>query len=140
MGVAAAPVVMDRPVAGPRWKEGAEIAYALAPPALVELYGQRELVPLGHELLAAARVRPDALGLVPQGPAVHGGHGGGQGQPLGGDALLAGVVAQLARPFLDERLPRLVRGLPDRARSGRGRAAAGVEMVDGCLLYTSRCV
>lgn len=36
-----------------------------------------------------------------------------------------------ARSLLDERLPRLVGGLAHRARAGGGRAAAGVEVVDG---------
>ena len=129
--VAAAPIVVDRPVARLRGEERAEVAHALEPPALVQLDGQRELEAFGHELLAASRLGPDALGLVPEGPAVDGQRGGGQGKALGRDALLACIVAEPARPLLHERLPRLVGGLADRARASGGRAAAGVQMVDG---------
>ena len=67
-------------------------------PAVAGHDGQRELEALGHEPLAAARLGPDALGLVPQRPAVDGRRGGGQGQSLGGHALLAGIVAEPPRP------------------------------------------
>ena len=129
--VAAAPIVVDRPVARLRGEERAEVAHAGEPTALVQLDGQRELEALGHELLATARLGPDALGLVPEGPAVDVRRGGGQGKALGRDALLPRIVAEPARPLLDERLPRLVGGLAHRARASRWRAAAGVQMVDG---------
>ena len=131
VGVAAAPIVVDRPVARLRGEERAEVAHAPEPSALVQLDGQCELEALGHELLAAAHLGPDALGLVPQRPAVDGRRGGGQGQALGGHALLAGIVAEPPRPLLHERLPRLVGGLADRAGASGGRAAADVQMVDG---------
>ena len=129
--VAAAAVVVNRPVARLGREQCAEVAHAGEPPALVQLDGKGELEALGHELLAPARLGPDALGLVPEGPAVDGRGARRQGQALGGDALLPRIIAELARPFLDERLPRLVGGLADSARARGGRAAAGVQMVDG---------
>lgn len=100
--VAAMGAVVDRPVAGLRGEQGAEVPHAGAAPVLVELDRQREFVAFRDERLAAAALDPDALGLVPELAAAHGRDAGGKGKALVQDAFLSGVVADLARALLYE--------------------------------------
>lgn len=100
--VAALGAVVDRPVAGLRGEQGAEVPHAGAAPVLVELDRQREFVAFRDERLAAAALDPDALGLVPELAAAHGRDAGGKGKALVQDAFLSGVVADLARALLYE--------------------------------------
>ena len=131
VGVPAAAVIMYRPVARLRGEHPAEVAHAGAAAVGIELDRQRKLIAQRDELVAAAALGPCPLGHVPELAAPDGRHATGQRQTLLDDAFLPGIVAELPRPLFHKRLARLVRGLPDRARPGGGRAAAVVQMEDG---------
>ena len=128
---------MYRPIAGAVLEQTAEIEHAGALLVEIEFPRERELIALGHELIAAAM---GALGLVPEALTVPGRRTLGKDDTGIGDALGARIALELARGLVAQCLAGLVGSRRDGRRSARRGNAPCVEVVDGhvvCLLPAS---